>query len=198
MKNICRIYRRDVQRLTKNVMALVVAIGISIIPALYAWFNIAANWDPYGNTAGIKVAVSNEDEGCRLEALSLNIGDQIISNLKANDQIGWQFTDTKTALSGVKSGKYYAAVVIPSDFSQKMSSILSTDIERPQIQYYINEKKNAIAPKITDKGVGVIQQQVNATFISEATEAIAGVLNMTTTDLEDKQVTILYLLSQYY
>ena len=172
-------------------MALIVAIGISIIPALYAWFNIAANWNPYGNTAGIKVAVSNEDEGFRLEAVSLNIGEQIISNLKANDQIGWQFTDTKAALSGVKSGKYYAAVVIPSDFSKKMSSILSSDIERPQIQYYINEKKNAIAPKITDKGVGVIQQQVNATFISEATEAIAGVLNMTTTDLEDKQVTIL-------
>ncbi|BFL46813.1 YhgE/Pip domain-containing protein [Lactonifactor longoviformis] len=191
MKNIFRIYRRDVKRLTKNVMALIVAIGISIIPALYAWFNIAANWNPYGNTAGIKVAVSNEDEGFRLEAVSLNIGEQIISNLKANDQIGWQFTDTKAALSGVKSGKYYAAVVIPSDFSKKMSSILSSDIERPQIQYYINEKKNAIAPKITDKGVGVIQQQVNATFISEATEAIAGVLNMTTTDLEDKQVTIL-------
>lgn len=191
MKNIFRIYKRDVRRLTRNVMALIVAIGVSIIPALYAWFNIAANWNPYGNTAGIKVAVSNEDEGYRLEALSLNIGDQIISNLKANDQIGWQFTDTKSALSGVKSGKYYAAVIIPSDFSKKMSSILSTDIERPQIQYYINEKKNAIAPKITDKGVGVIQQQVNATFISEATEAIASVLNMTTTDLEDKQVTIL-------
>ncbi|WP_394926811.1 YhgE/Pip family protein [uncultured Robinsoniella sp.] len=184
MKKIFKIYVRDLSRLSKNVMAMIVVIGISIIPALYAWFNIAANWDPYGSTSGIKVAVSNEDKGYKMDTMNLDVGSQIMDNLKGNDQIGWEFTDTAAAVDGVKSGKYYAAVVIPEDFSKKISSILSTNIESPKIQYYINEKKNAIAPKITDKGVGVIQQQVNSTFISVATETIAGILNTTTGDLQ--------------
>ena len=46
MKKIFKIYVRDLSRLSKNVMAMIVVIGVSIIPALYAWFNIAANWDP--------------------------------------------------------------------------------------------------------------------------------------------------------
>lgn len=191
MKKIFKIYVRDLSRLSKNVMAMIVVIGVSIIPALYAWFNIAANWDPYGSTSGIKVAVSNEDSGYKMDTMNLDVGSQIIDNLKANDQIGWEFTDTASAVDGVKSGKYYAAVVIPKDFSRKISSILSTNIESPKIQYYINEKKNAIAPKITDKGVGVIQQQVNSTFISVATETIAGILNTTTGDLQENSNTLI-------
>ncbi|MBS5081974.1 MAG: YhgE/Pip domain-containing protein [Clostridiales bacterium] len=191
MKKIFRIYVRDLSRLSKNVMAMIVVIGVSIIPALYAWFNIAANWDPYGSTSGIKVAVSNEDKGWKMDRMNLDVGSQIMDNLKANDQIGWEFTDTQSAVDGVKSGKYYAAVVIPEDFSKKISSILSTNIESPKIQYYINEKKNAIAPKITDKGVGVIQQQVNSTFISVATETIAGILNTTTGDLQENGNTLI-------
>lgn len=190
MKTTINIFLRDLRRIGKNVMAIIVMIGVCIIPALYAWFNIAANWNPYGSTSGIKVAVANEDEGYTLGAMPLNIGAQIIASLKANDQIGWQFVDTAEAIDGVKSGEYYAAVVIPPDFSQKISSILSTDIESPKIQYYINEKKNAIAPKITDKGVSVIQQQVNSTFISVATETIARLLDVTASQLESSGMSI--------
>lgn len=186
MKNIGKIFLRDIRRLGRNAMAMIVAVGICIIPALYAWFNIAANWDPYGSTSGIQVAVANEDKGFVLEGLPLNIGDQIIENLKGNQQIGWRFVDSEAAIEGVKKGSYYAAVVIPADFSEKMASILSTQVEQPTIKYYLNEKKNAIAPKITDKGVGVIQQQVNSTFISAATEVVANLLNTATDKLEDQ------------
>lgn len=183
MKTVFRIYGRDLKRIGRNVIAIVVAIGISVLPALYAWFNIAANWDPYSNTKGLKVAVVNNDTGAKISNISLNIGDEIITNLKANDQIGWTFLDEQEAIDGVQSGKYYAAIVLPSDFSEKMSSILSDDLQRPSIQYYINEKKNAIAPKITDKGVQSVQQTVNETFVNVATKTVLTALDTTTSQL---------------
>lgn len=177
MKNIVRIFRRDLRRLGTNALALVIIAGVTLLPALYAWFNIAANWDPYANTGGIKVAVANEDAGTQLEGIATNLGNEIITNLKGNDQIGWQFVARYEALQGVQAGDYYAAIIIPQDFSENMVSVLKGDIHRPTIEYYINEKKNAIAPKITDKGVSAVQQQVNESFLEEVTQALVAGLN---------------------
>ena len=188
MKTVWKIFVRDVQRLSHNVIAIIVIIGMAVIPALYSWFNIAANWDPYGSTSGIKVAVVNQDTGYHMVEMGpvkLEVGQEIINNLRENEQIGWTFTDYNTAMSGVRAGEYYAAVVIPEDFSQKIASFLSDDIANPQIDYYVNEKKNAIAPKITDNGISVIQQQVNSTFISVATETIASILNLSAEQLDE-------------
>lgn len=187
MKNVFKIFKRDLKRLSRNAIALVIVIGISVIPALYAWFNIAANWDPYGSTDGIKVAVVNKDGGFSLHALELNGGDEIVTNLKQNTQMGWTFTDENDAKNGVESGKYYAAVIIPEDFSANLTSIVTGELKRPQIEYYVNEKKNAIAPKITDKGISAIQSEVDSSFISVITESIAKILNATTDDMGQAQ-----------
>lgn len=178
MKKAFKIFIRDIKRVGRNAIAMIVAVGICVIPAMYAWFNIAANWDPYGSTDGISVAVANCDTGYELtNSFSITIGDQIIDNLKANDKIGWQFVSEEEALKGVKSGKYYASVVIPEDFSKNIISFLSDDIQTPKIQYYVNEKKNAIAPKITDKCVETIKAQVNETFIDTIARTVANILN---------------------
>lgn len=179
MKNIFRIYKRDLQNILRNAMAMIVIIGITVIPSLYAWFNIAANWDPYGSTDGIKVAVANNDTGASLDGIDINLGEQIVNNLATNNQIGWEFVDEDDAVGGTQSGKYYAAIVIPEDFSSCISSVLTSEIKRPKIVYYSNEKKNAIAPKITDKGASSIQSQVNTTFISQVTEIADKLLNST-------------------
>lgn len=169
MRKIWYIFKRDLKAVFRNPVAAVIAVGIMILPSLYAWFNIAANWDPYGNTGELKVAVVNEDEGLDIESMDLpdtaknlleskdiNIGNMVEDNLKMNDQIGWQFVSKDESLDGVSDGTYYAAVVIPSDFSSDIASILSENVNHPEIEYYVNEKKNAIATKITDKGVGTI------------------------------------------
>lgn len=172
MKNVLWIFKRDITRLAGNFVAVIVSIGVCFVPALYAWFNIDANMDPYENTAGIHIAVANCDEGTQNEATgSLNAGDKIIENLKKNDALGWVFTGRSEAVSGVRAGDYYAAIVIPEDFSEDLVSILSGKIESPRIEYYLNEKKNAIAPKVTDTGAATIQQQVDETFVSVASEA---------------------------
>ena len=173
MKTAFRIFIRDLKRLSRNRAATLVMVGVCLLPSLYAWFNIAANMDPYGNTAGIKVAIANCDQGAETDMMSLNAGDTIVQSLKKNDQLGWVFVDEKKAKQGVRSGKYYAAIVIPDDFSDSLLSVLSGEVKSPELDYYINEKKNAIAPKITDTGATTIQQEINDTFSAVASEAIS-------------------------
>ena len=178
MKNIFEIFRRDVRRISHNVIALIVILGLIIVPCLYAWFNIAACWDPYGNTGKIKIAVASVDEGYKGEliSLNLNIGDTILSSLRENTQMDWIFTSKKKALNGVESGKYYAAIVIPETFSNDMMSIFSEDIQSPEITYYYNAKENAIAPKVTDKGASAVQTQVNEVFIKTIANTVLDAL----------------------
>lgn len=179
MKTIFRIFLSDIKKIRTNLMAFAVMIGICILPALYAWFNIAANWDPYSNTGNIKIAVANCDKGTKLASKEINIGNQIVDNLKKNTQMCWTFVDKEQAENGVVTGEYYASVVIPENFSESFTSILSGKLTRPQITYTLNEKKNAIAPKITDKGAEAIKNQVNESFIDTITTELAGILNYT-------------------
>ena len=186
MKKSFQIFKRDLGRLFRNRAAVLILVGISVLPSLYAWFNIAANMDPYGNTKGIQVAIANEDKGADSEQMSLDAGQNIVDNLKKNDQLGWKFVDAKEAKKGVRSGKYYAAIVIPDNFSESLLSILSGDIKQPKLDYYINEKKNAIAPKITVTGASTIQQEINDTFTSVAAESISELLSKEAGELSGK------------
>lgn len=172
MKKIGQVFLYDISHIKKNVIAMIVVLGLCVVPSLYAWFNIAASWDPYSNTNGLKVAVANTDEGYEGEILPLqiNIGDTVISSLRENDQLDWTFTGKKDAVEGVKSGKYYAAIVIPKSFSQDMMSLFSEEMTHSDITYYINEKENAIAPKVTDKGASAVQQQIDEIFVKTAAQ----------------------------
>lgn len=163
---IFKIFKRDIKKIFRNSMAIILAIGLAVLPSLYAWFNIYANWDPYGSTGNMQVAIINNDEGAVIKTFTVNVGSQIETNLKANDLIDWQFVSKEEGINGVKAGKYYAAIEIPSGFSNSLTSIMSSEFKQPQIVYYANEKKNAIATKITDKVVQTVQTEVNESFIT--------------------------------
>ena len=181
MKNILTICRNDLRRISSSVVAIVIILGLAAVPCLYAWFNIFSNWDPYGQdaTSRIKVAVASEDAGASVLGLKINIGDSVVSALEANDTIGWQFVDTKQdALDLVYSGDCYAALVVPEDFTTNVTSFLSGDITNPEIIFYQNDKKNAIAPKITGKAKTAVQEQVNATFVQTISDDIASLISV--------------------
>ena len=173
MKKVIEIFKRDISRLGKSPAAIIVAVGMCIIPALYAWFNIAANRDPYGNTANIKVAVANNDVGAENKKRTLDAGRQILDQMEENDDLGWVFTDEEDAVDGVKSGKYYAAIVIPETFSADLLQIEDGTLGSPEIKYYVNEKRNAVAPKITNTGSTTIQDKIEEEFYKVASETIA-------------------------
>ncbi|MGN1383471.1 MAG: YhgE/Pip family protein [Eubacterium sp.] len=197
---IWKIFFRDLKRLGSNFIALVVIIGVCLIPALYAWFNIAANMDPYSNTRNIKIAVVNLDQGGSFNASAFSstaenqqtniaLGSMVVNNLKKNVQLGWQFVGSRQAMRGVRSGKYYAAIVIPSNFSASILSILNGKIHRPQIIYYSNEKENAVAPKVTDTGASTIQLKINQTFVSVVSDTITQALGTSVADSRGRLTT---------
>lgn len=166
MRNIIAILKRDLSRIRGSVVALIVAVGLVIVPTLYAWFNIAGSWDPYGNTGNLKVAVANSDDGYMSDLIPVrvNIGDTVVSALRENDQLDWRFVSETDAVEGVRSGEYYAAVVIPENFSSRMMTVFSSDAEHAEIVYYENQKANAIAPRVTDKAASTVRQQIDETF----------------------------------
>lgn len=166
MRNIIAILKRDLSRIRGSVVALIVAVGLVIVPTLYAWFNIAGSWDPYGNTGNLKVAVANSDNGYMSDLIPVrvNIGDTVVSALRENDQLDWRFVSESDAVEGVRSGEYYAAVVIPKNFSSRMMTVFSSDAEHAEIVYYENQKANAIAPRVTDKAASTVRQQIDETF----------------------------------
>lgn len=185
MKNIIKIFRDDLKDIFTNTSALIVILGLAILPSLYAWFNIKASWDPYGNTSNISVAIVNSDNGANLLNKEINIGDKLIKELKNNNSLGWEFVDSEKANKGVQTGKYYASIEIPTDFSKNILSVLSNKVEKAKINYTVNEKINAIAPKITDKGASTVQLQVNQTVVKTASEAVFEVLNELGISLEE-------------
>ena len=174
MKNIWKIFTGDLKKLVKQPFALVIIIGLCVIPSLYAWFNIFANWDPYANTGGIPVAVVALDKDyTRKDGSVVNMGESVLESLHSNTSVKWIFLDTEEeAREGVEAGKYYAAIVITDKFTYSMYNVFSDDFENPSLIYYQNQKSNAIATKITDTVAGTLQNTINETFIKVAATTI--------------------------
>lgn len=169
--NPFRIFCRDFRSVTNSAIPLICAVGLVIIPSLYAWFNIAGAWNVYNNTGSLKVAVANLDEGYRSDIVPtrIDVGEKLVSALRSNDQLGWTFTSRHDAVEGVRSGEYYAAIVIPQSFSRDMMTLFSPQIHHAKITYYTNAKQNPMAPIITGKGATTVRDQINQTFTKTMT-----------------------------
>lgn len=168
MANIKKIFFRDLKALFTNPFALIIAGGLCVLPALYAWFNIYSNWDPYGNTGNIQIAVASADQGYTdMDGSLVNAADTVMDSLKENKSIHWVQTDTvDDAVSGVYDGSYYAAVVFAEDFTECMYHGFLEGLKRPTVTYYDNEKKNAVATKITDTAVATLENNINEQYIT--------------------------------
>ena len=191
MKNIKDIFNRDMNTIIHNWAALIIVIGLCFIPALYAWVNIAANWDPYSNTKNIPVAVVNEDIGAVIAGKRLNIGDDIVAGIAENDSIGWDLVDEYQAEYGLQQGKYYAIIEIPATFSSNLASYLTTTPQKPEIIYKANEKANAIATKITDVAKTKLTESIKEEIISTVNSELMEQLNAYGEELADNKTEIL-------
>lgn len=191
IKNTWKLFFLDWKRIFKNPIAIFLVVALMFIPSLYAWFNIKALWDPYANTSQLPIAVYSDDQTQKFQDKSINIGDEVLANLKENKQLGWKFVDSKQELDkGVKSGKYYAGIYLPANFSKNLLSFTTGDIQKPQIVYSINEKINAIAPKITSKGATSLQNQISEEFIKTASNTLLKTFNTIGYDIDKNMVSI--------
>lgn len=187
MKNILKIFKRDVVSTAKNPIALIVVLAICIIPSLYAWINIKACWDPYSNTSTIPVAIVNEDKGTKFLGNQMNVGEEVISNLEENKSIGWDFVSLKKGEMGLVDGAYYAMIVIPEDFSDKITSLTSTVPKKPQIIYKVNSKATPVVGKITEVAEEKIVGEITTNFIFTVNKTIFEKINIVGVNLEKKR-----------
>ncbi|GAA1859982.1 YhgE/Pip family protein [Microbacterium koreense] len=186
MRNVWRVYVRDVKRLGRVPLALVIIFGALITPSLYAWFNISAFWDPFDNTRNLSVAVVNLDEGASNElAGEVNVGDQLVAQLKENDDLGWHFLSEAEAMDSIRSGESYAAFVVPSTFSADLLSLTTGDFTKPKLKYYVNEKLNGVAPEITDTAATTVQTQMIDAFTEQVADAVATAIKSGSAAAED-------------
>ena len=177
MKQILEIFGEDIQSIYKNWVVSIVIIFLMLLPSAYAWINILASWDPYGETQGILVGVANNDKGAVFKDQEVNIGNDIIQKLKGNQKLGWKFTTEEEAILKVKKGKYYASIVIPENFSEQILTVINDSPTHAKIDYYVNEKINAIAPKITNTGASSIVDSVSKSIVKTASSTILTIFN---------------------
>ena len=187
MRGILQLTLRDLRHATSNVMAVIVVFGLVVIPSLFTWFNVIASWDPFSNTDRLKVAVASTDAGYESELvpIRINIGEQVLSALRANDDLDWVVTSEEEAIDGTKSGEYYAAIVLPPSFSTDMMTFYADGGERTDLAYYTNEKKNALAPKITGQGAEGVTAQINEVFTETLGEIALGLVSSLSDYLTD-------------
>lgn len=177
------ILHKDCQEVLKNRLITIIVVALMIFPSLYAWFNIEAFWDPYGNTKNLSVAIVNQDKDYEFKNQKLNFGNDIVKNLKENRSLDWNFVNSKTAMEGLNTGRYYAILTIPKDFTKSLMSVTQVDVRKARIIYTTNEKTNAIAEKITDQGANKLQAKISNHLIQVISKtslgAMGGISNMT-------------------
>ncbi|WP_411739677.1 YhgE/Pip family protein [Peribacillus sp. S4] len=198
MRNIQEIFIDDLKSIYKNFFVCIVVVFLMFIPSIYAWFNIVASWDPYANTEGILVGVANNDKGAELNGKAVNIGKEVMEGLKENKDLGWRFTSEKEAIEKVEKGDYYASIIIPENFSEHIATIMTDDPKKAGIDYYVNEKINSIAPKITAAGANSIVDNVSKTFIKSASGSILAIFNELGITLQNELPTIQKMKNMVY
>lgn len=193
MKKIFKIYLRDLKNILTIKSAFIIIGGLCLIPSLYAWVNIKACWNPYANTSNLPVAVINQDEGTSINGKFINVGDEIVKELKKNHDIGWQFVDNWQGNYQLNEGKFYALIEIPPDFSKDLSTLTTKDPQKPNIIYKANEKVNAIATKITDVAKDKLVEEIKANFVDTVNKEAFSFLSTLGVKLEDNKPQIIEL-----
>lgn len=190
MRNVINIFKQDLRNIKRVPLFALILLAIAVLPALYAWFNLESTWDPYANTKGIQIAVVNEDEGVEIEGESINIGEEIVHSLKENQDFGWNFISKREAEKGVKLGNLYAAIYIDKNFSSNLVKVLDGNPTQAEIVYQVNEKMNAIAPKMTSAGANAVVSKINDKLIEETSKALLEQLDKLGIKMEEELPTM--------
>ncbi|MDX8046809.1 YhgE/Pip domain-containing protein [Gracilibacillus sp. S3-1-1] len=198
MKNVWNIFKQDVSNIKRVPLVGILLLGLAILPSLYAWINLSASWDPYANTEEVKVAIVNEDEGTTIQDDKINVGEELVDNLKDNNSLGWVFTDREDAEEGVRKGDYYAGIYIDADFSEELAKVIDGEPVQTTVTYQVNEKKNAIAPKMTSAGASTIVNTINEQFVDTAASTLFEEFNELGIRLEEDLPTIRKIKSALY
>jgi len=168
VRTIFDIFKNDIRAITKYIFVLIIVIALGTLPSLYAWINIYANWDPYSETGNVEVALASRDAGIDLKnGQHVNSADEVIADVRDDEDIAYRpLDDPEEAIEGVRSGRFYAAIVFEDGFTYDMHHFEEAIGDRqPRITYYTNIKKNPVASKITDGVADNLLADINSKYL---------------------------------
>lgn len=197
MRTILTLITRDFKRIFHSRPVWITLLAFCLIPAIYAIPNIKASWDPYSkaNTSRLPIAVVNGDEGSTVNGRSIDVGKQIVGQLKKSQDIHWVITNSWQGNNGLDQGKYYALIEIPTDFSSKLGTLVTTNPQKPNIVYKSNEKLNPAATKITGQAKDTLTEQIRDNFIKISSKAALKEMNAAGEKLDTHKPQILEIRS---
>ena len=162
---IAKLMKHDFKASFSNPIVIIVLIAVIILPSLYALLNIQACWDPYGNTDEIEFPIANLDNGSTYEGTKLNVGNELVKELKNNDKFKWTFVTEDELRRGVENGDYYAGIILPRNLSENVLSISSDNPKQAELEYVVNVKANPVANKLTDNAANTVYTKLNAKLV---------------------------------
>ncbi|PRO41240.1 YhgE/Pip domain-containing protein [Bacillus sp. LLTC93] len=152
---------------------LIPILAVLFIPLIYSGVFLKAYWDPYGTVDQLPVAVVNLDEGSHYDGKTLQVGDDLVKELKKNDSFKWHFVDSEEkAIKGLNNEDYYLVVEIPKDFSKNASTVLDKHPKKSNLKYYTNPGANYAASQIANNAIIKLKDSVS----KEVTENYAEVI----------------------
>lgn len=164
-------------------MRRLVPVLLCLVPLLYGAMYLWANWDPYGKTDRMPVAVVNQDQLAHApQGRRVNAGDQLVQQLKASGTFDWHFVGPDEARDGLEHGRYFFTIAIPSDFSRKLATGADTRPQQAGIHIELNDAHNYIAGIMTEVVQNKLQEQVNSAAHAAYVRSIYGELS----DVRDK------------
>ena len=196
MKNALKIFSSDLKAIFTHFFALVITLAVLVIPALYAWVNIYANWDPYGNTGNVTILLASKDRGYILEdGEYVNKGWDIIHQIAESTAIHWVIVDdADEAIDAVRAGEYYGALVMGERLSRNMYDITAAlSDEEPSIIFYQNAKTNAIANKITNTAATTAERNVQIAYLSVLIENVLNEVGDLVDELDSEESIELFI-----
>ena len=164
-----KMIKAEFENIAKHKILTATICAMMIIPFLYSVFFLKSVWDPYGNTGHLPVAVVNKDQSVRFQSKNFAVGDQLVDQLKENDDLDWHFVSAKKAQYGLSHKKYYMVITIPENFSKNATTVLNKKPKKMELTYKTNDSLNYIGEVISKQGA----TQVNASVKESVSEAYA-------------------------
>lgn len=164
--------KAELKTILSNRKILIPIIAILFIPVLYAGMFLWAFWDPYEYLGDLPVAIVNQDEGAELAGQRLEIGDDLVRNLKKSNTFDFEIVDKKQGYQGLEDQKYYILVGIPSDFSKNATTLLEDQPKKLQIMYVPNEGANFLSAQIGETAMKEIKAEVSKEIVATYSESI--------------------------
>ena len=164
-----KMIKAEFENIAKHKILTATICAMMIIPFLYSVFFLKSVWDPYGNTGHLPVAVVNKDQSVKFQSKNFAVGDQLVDQLKENEDLDWHFVSAEKAQYGLSHKKYYMVITIPENFSKNATTVLNKKPKKMELTYKTNDSLNYIGEVISKQGA----TQVNASVKESVSEAYA-------------------------